>query len=517
MPAAAAELVVAGATALQQQQWAHAEQALLAALQRVPEHPEVLRLLAIALRLQNRNAEALELSQRAAAQQPHDALIQNGLGTALDACGDHDGAIAAFRHACELAPQAAELWANLGKTLGDYGRFEEAVPVLERALQLSDHSASQLRLAYALRVLGHTDAAAQRYRQLLARNPRDGTAWLGMAMLRTRPFAAADIAAMQNQLERAALNDDNRISLGFALAKALDDHGRYAEAFSVLTQANTQVRRIRPWNATQLSVLADDVIAAFAQAPAGAAVEQGEEVIFIVSLPRAGSSLTEQILASHPQLEGAGEIDELHLVIDAESQRRALPFPHWVAAATAADWQRLGQEYLARTSRWHPAGVLRFTDKLPGNWLRIGAALAMLPGARVIDCRRDPLEACFSCFRTLFSAGYQEFSYDVADMASYWHDYERTCRHWHTLFPLRMRVQRYEALVAQPEQQITELLQFCGVPFDPACLHYTETQRSVRTASASQVREPLMRDTARADKYGNLLDPLRLALGKAPK
>jgi tetratricopeptide (TPR) repeat protein len=515
MPRAAAELVAAGAAALQRQQAAHAEQALLAALQCAPEHPEVLRLLAIALRLQNRNTEALELSRRAAALHPHDALIQNGLGTALDACGDHVSAIAAFRHACELAPQSAELWANLGKTLGDHGRFEDAVPALERALQLTDHGATRLRLAYALRVLGRIDAAAQCYRQLLARNPADGTAWLGLAMLKTRAFAATDVAAMQDLLSRGKLNDDDRISLGFALAKALDDHGRYAEAFPVLTRANAQVRRIRPWDATQLSVLVDETIAAFARAPAGAPALQGDEVIFIVSLPRAGSSLTEQILASHPQIEGAGELDELHGVIGAESLRRGLPFPRWVAAATPADWQRLGQEYLTDTARWRQFGALRFTDKLPGNWLLIGAAMAMLPGARIIDCRRDPLEACFSCFRTLFSAGYQEFSYDLADMATYWRDYERTCRHWHSLFPQRMRVQNYEALIAQPEQQIAELLEFCGVPFDSACLHYTETQRSVRTASASQVREPLMRDTAHAAKYGALLDPLRIALAAA--
>ena len=513
MPAAAHDLAVAGAAALQRQQGAHAEQALLAALQQVPEHPEVLRLLAIALRLQNRSAEALELSRRAAEQRPDDALIQNGLGTALDACGDVDGAVAAFRRACELAPQAPELWANLGKTLGDNARFEDAVPVLERALELSDHGATQLRLAYALRVLGHTDAAAQRYRQLLARNPADCTAWLGLAMLRTRPFAPADIAAMQSLLERAALGDDDRISLGFALAKALDDHGRYVEAFSVLTKANAQVRRIRPWNAAQFSGLVDEVIAAFAQAPAGANSAQGDAVIFIVSVPRAGSSLTEQILASHPQIEGAGELDDMTAVIGAESQRRGMPFPRWVATTSPADWARLGQDYLQRTGHWRKAGALRFTDKLPGNWSCIGAAMAMLPGARVIDCRRDPLEACFSCFRTLFSAGHQEFTYDLADMAAYWNDYQRTCRHWHALFPQSLRMQKYEALVAQPDAQIAELLQFCAVPFDPACLRYSETQRSVRTASASQVREPLMLDTARAEKYATLLDPLRAALG----
>jgi hypothetical protein len=243
---------------------------------------------------------------------------------------------------------------------------------------------------------------------------------------------------------------------------------------------------------------------------------QGDEVIFIVSMPRAGSSLTEQILASHPLIEGAGELDDLTAVIAAESQRRDMPFPQWVATTSAQDWQRLGQHYLQRTARWQRPGM-RFTDKLPGNWLRVGAALAMLPGARVIDCQRDPVEACFSCFRQLFAEGAQAFSYSIDDLAAYWHAYDRASRHWRNSYPRRLHVQSYESLVAEPQQQIAQLLEFCGVPFDPACLRYTETRRSVRTASASQVREPLMRDTARAAKYGALLDPLRAALGASAK
>lgn len=515
LPPSAQRLLSAAQQALQRQQGPHAEQALLAALQQAPEHPEILRLLAIALRLQNRNAEALELLRTAVARRPHDALIQNGLGTALDAAGDGAGAIAAFRHACELAPQSAQLWSNLGKTLSDHGHFEDALPVLERAVQLSDHGATQLRLAYALRVLGHTDAAARRYRELIARNPADGTAWLGLASLKTRPFSLADISAMQQVLAQQQLSEDARISTGFALAKALDDHAQYPQSLAALVAANALIRHLRPWHRAEFSAHVDAVLGAFAQAPAGASALQGDEVIFIVSMPRAGSSLTEQILASHPQIEGAGELDDLTAVIVAESQRRGVPFPQWVALTGADDWQRLGQDYLRRTSRWRRPGM-RFTDKLPGNWLRAGAALAMLPGARVIDCRRDALETCFSCFRQLFLEGAQAFSYDLDDIAAYWRDYARTCRHWQALYPQRLRVQSYEALLAAPEQQIAALLEFCRVPFDPACLRYTETRRSVRTASASQVREPLMRDTAREAKYGTLLDPLRAALGMAP-
>jgi tetratricopeptide (TPR) repeat protein len=506
-------LLAQAATALQRQQYASGERTLRAALRLAPEHPDALRLLAMALHFQHQHAQAVQLLRRAADLHPEDALIQNGLGTCLDATGDRGGSIEAFRRACELAPQSAQLWANFGKALGDDGRFEQALPVLERAAQMFDHGATQLRLAYALRVLGHTDAAASRYRAMIAANPGDGTAWLGLSNLRTRPFAAADIDAMTQALQAPQLSADERISLGFALAKGLDDQGRHAEAFARLTEANALTRRIRAWNAGDFSALVDAVLAAFREAPTGAANGQGAEVIFIVSMPRSGSSLTEQILASHPQVDGAGELDDLAAVIKAESLRRRQHFPLWVNAATPADWQRLGREYLQRTAGRQRAG--RFTDKLPGNWLRIGAALAMLPGARVIDCRRDPIESCFSCYRTLFDGGTQAFTYDLADLAAYWRDYDRTCRHWQALHPHNVRVQSYEKLIAEPEQQIAELLDFCGLPYAAACARFYATPRSVRTASASQVREPLMRDTARAAKYGNLLDPLRAALAAA--
>lgn len=512
LPAATQQLLDVASVALRRRQAAAAESALRSALQQAPEHAEILRLLSIALRLQKRDAEALAAIRRAAMLRPDDALIQNGLGTALDADGDRDGAIAAFRRACELAPESSQLWANLGKMLSDAGRFDEALPPLERAAAMSGHRPTHLRLAYALRGLGQTDASAQRFREVVARDPADGTAWLGLASLKTRSLSAEDVSALQRALHSMRSNIHERISLGFALAKALDDHGRYAEAFAALREANALTRQIRPWSAANFSARIDGVLAAFQTPAAGAPNGQGEEVIFIVSIPRSGSSLTEQILASHAQVEGGGELDDLNAVIAGESKRRELPFPQWVATTQPADWQRLGAEYLARTQPRRQAGR-RFTDKLPGNWTRVGAAFAMLPGARVIDCRRDAVETCFSCYRTPFAEGTQEFSYDLADLAACWRDYERACRHWQRLYPQRFRTQSYEALVADPEREIAALLEFCGLPYDAACNRFYETQRVVRTASASQVREPLMRDTARAHKYGALLDPLRAALG----
>ncbi|MDE2084979.1 MAG: sulfotransferase [Xanthomonadaceae bacterium] len=515
VPPAALPFVQLGSQALRARRPDAAEGSLRTALAQAPGHPEIQRLLGVALRLQNKNAEALKLLRLAAERWPDDVLVQNGLGTALDACGEREAAISAFRRACELAPGSGALWANLGKTLGDYGHYEEAVTALEHAARLSDHSATRMRLAYALRAVGRIDDSVQCFRQMLARNPADTTAWLGLAGMKTRSMGSADMQAMQRLLQRKDLKPGEYISLEFALAKALEDHGRYAEAFAAYARGNTQTRAIHPWSAPQFSAFVDQIMASFRRPLDGATGSLGEQVIFIVSLPRSGSSLTEQILASHPQIDGAGELDATTTVIEAESRRRGQAFPQWVTAATAEDWQRMGHHYLAVTSRWQRPGM-RFTDKLPGNWSRVGAIFAMLPGARVIDCRRDPLESCFSCFRTLFSEGNQPFSYALGDIAAYWRDYDRSSRHWQALYPQRYRVQSYESLVADPENQVRELLDFCGVPFDAACLRSHETRRSVRTASASQIREPIRRDTARTNKYGALLDPLRKELGLPP-
>ena len=499
---------------LQQRQAIAAERELHAALSAAPNHAEVLRLLGMSLRLQNRNDDALQIMRRAVAQKPADPLVQNGLGTVLDACGDRDAAIDAFRRACELAPQSAQLWSNFGKTLSDHGWFDEAIPTLEHAVALGALDSAALRLAYALRVIGRTDQSAKIYRDLIAANPNDGQAWLGLSNLNTRKFSDDDVAALEMLWHgnESALHD--RISIGFSLARALDDRARYAESMAVLNEANALTHAIRPWSASDFNYHVDALLSAFDVMPRSAPGDQGGNVVFIVSMPRSGSSLTEQILASHPLVDGAGELMDLSNVLQEESRRRNIAFPHWAKMATTEDWQRLGRDYLRRTKRWSQRGLL-FTDKLPDNWMHVGAAMAMLPGARVIDCRRDAVETCFSCYRTLFNEGAQAFAYDIADLAAFYCNYARTTRHWREILGARFRQQSYEALVANPDMQIRELLDFCGLPYDAACERYFDTERSVRTASASQVREPLRRDTARAPKYGALLDPLRDALKSA--
>jgi tetratricopeptide (TPR) repeat protein len=393
------------------------------------------------------------------------------------------------------------------------GAVDEARAAFEHAVAADPrHAMARVRLADALVYLGELDAAAASYRAALERNPGCGPAWWGLAAMRTVPFDDADYARLRALHADARTADVDRIAIGFALAKAHEDRGRYDDAFATLGEANAAMRRRVGWSAADFDARIERMLQTFA-APVPAAPDEalGHEVIFIVSLPRSGSTLTEQILAAHPEVEGASELPDLGAVIEEESARRGAGVLHWARDIDADGWARLGRRYLERTARWRRTRP-RFTDKMPGNWLYLGAALAMLPGARVIDCRRDPVETCWSCFRQLFSSG-AVFSYDLGDLATYYNAYDRAMRHFSRIHPGRIRAQHYEALIADPDTEIEALLAFCDLPPSEECRDYRARGRVVRTASAAQVRQPLRTDTARAAAYGPLLDPLRSALG----
>ncbi|HKU79057.1 MAG TPA: sulfotransferase, partial [Rhodanobacteraceae bacterium] len=248
--------------------------------------------------------------------------------------------------------------------------------------------------------------------------------------------------------------------------------------------------------------------------PAPSDPQLGREAILIVSIPRSGSTLVEQILASHPEVEGANEIKDMTQVIDAETHRRNSAFPLWVPDATAEDWQRLGREYLARTARWRERKP-RFTDKSLVTWYLVGAALAMMPAARVVIVRRDPVETCLGCFRQCFSEN-SGFACNMDELADYCIDFLRLTRFWLAKYPDRVMDLQYESLVADPDTEVRRLLDFCGLPFDPACLDFHKTARTVQSLpSAAQVRQPIRRDTARSKLYGDKLDRLRQRLRDA--
>lgn len=511
---AAARHLQAASQLLQQRDAARMLQALQPVLAESPGNPDALRLQAIALQLAGRNEEAIATIGKALAARPDDAVLLNTLGGVLSETGRSDAALAAFRRACELQPDLASAWCNLGMVLQSRGAIEEARSAFARALEGEPrHALARTGLANTLKMLGQGAEAATEYRTVLAADPANIQAWGGLGELKTVAFEDRECTMLLELHARAAGGDEDRATIAFALARALEDRARYAEACVVLDQANAAMRRITPWDAAGFSHSMEAIAAAFETPPAvNPDPARGADVIFVVSLPRSGSTLVEQVLAAHSRVEGAGELPVLGNLVQAESQRRSEPFPAWVARADASDWARLGEAYLAQTEparRGRPVHV----DKALFNWPLVGAIRAMLPAARIVNCRRDALETCWSIYRQRFARGQQAFAYDLASIAACWTDYDRLMFRWHARHPGRIHELAYERLVAEPEPAVRALLDFCGLPFEPACLRAHAAKRTVRTASAAQVREPLRDDTARAPRYGALLDPLRRLLG----
>ena len=480
-----------------------------------PAHPEALRLLALVQLRQQRPADAISSLRRALSAWPNDGLLRSDLGNAQAATGDIDAATASWQRATELAPDHAMPWFNLGRQQQLRGDSGTAAASLGRALDVApDLVPAQILRGDALVHLGHFDEAVRHYRAALAQHPACGDAWRGLANIKTRSLDDADRTRMRALLQLPETADNDRIAIGFALGKADEDAGEYRAALDALQVANELQRRRSPWNEQALRGYVDQVLAATRQLPKPPNPEFGREVIFIVGLPRSGSTLLEQMLSAHPLIEGASELPDLGDVLVAESLRRGLPWPHWIGKATAQDWLRLGRDYLKRTAHWR-ARKPRHTDKLPENWKFVGVLRAMLPGAHIINMRRDPLETAWSCYKQQF---YQlpHFACDFADIAAYLHHCERALDVWRHADTQHIHLQRYEALVAEPEPELRRLFVACNIEFAPTCLDYAQSARSVRTASAAQVREPLRADTARAARYGDLLDPLRDELVRWP-
>lgn len=499
-----------------QQQFEAAERSLTSVLSLAPDELDAVRLLGMVVQRLGKHAQAIESFRRVLATCPDDSDLRIGLGISLFEQGETDEALTHFRRACELDPDSTSAWFNLGEALGRQAQTNEAVAALRRALELDPaHTSARLSLARAQANLGQVDAAVANFREVLRREPANAEGWFGLSNLNVVRFDAADVASLQRSLAREDLSHRDRELLGFSFAKALEGQGEYAQAFDVFRTANASRRRRVKWDAAGEHKRVAAILRVFAdETPAPIDARLGNEAILIVSIPRSGSTLVEQILASHPEVEGANEIKDMKQVIDAETGRRSSAFPLWVPDATAGDWQRLGREYLDRTARWRQTKP-RFTDKSLVTWYLVGAALAMLPAARVVIVRRDPVETCLGCFRQCFSEA-SGFACDLDEMADYCADFLRLTRFWLEKYPRQVFDLQYEALVAEPEPVIRRLLDFCNLSFTPACLEFHKTTRTVQSLpSAALVRQPLRSDTARSALFGDKLDRLRRRLRDA--
>lgn len=475
-----------------------------------PDHPEVLRLRAVCRAGDDDWEGATQDLARALAQRPEDFDLRSQLAAAQEHAHDHAAVVATLREGEAHATTSAD-WLALSFEHDNAGEPAAAYGAVQRAVELDPAAPlARLQRARCATALGHGDAAAADCRHLIARGELVAHAWFTLADLKVVPMTADELAQLEAKAAAppATMPAEERLFLRFALGHALEGAGRHADAFRVLCAANDAARASRPWDAAAFARHVDAIRAAFASAPPAPQDGPGREVIFLVGLPRSGTTLVEQILASHSQVEGASELPYLPQLLDAESRRRGKPFPAWVADASDADWRRLGDAYLRASARWRTTKPIA-TDKLPENWLYAGAVMRMLPGARIIDCRRDPVETAWSCYKQLFGPGMVHFTYSFDGLAAYWRAYEALARFWAERYPGRFVVQRYEDLVADPNAGIQALLAACGLDFEPACLRFHETPRAIRTPSALQVRQPMRAASTPAQRYGPLLDPLR--------
>jgi tetratricopeptide (TPR) repeat protein len=417
-------------------------------------------------------------------------------------------------------PKNAGVRALKAAALGQIGEYADAVANYEELL--ADQPAQPkawMSYGHALKALGRQQDCIAAYRRSVGLLPQLGEAWWSLANLKTFQFAAEDISRMKAQLARAGLSAEDRWHLHFALGKAQEDARNYNDSFAHYREGNRLRREALDYDADDIS---DHVARSrafftreFFAAREGAGCS-APDPIFIVGLPRSGSTLVEQILASHSAVEGTMELPDIVSIarrLGGKMKRSDVSvYPEKLAELDAEALQKLGEEYLSRTRIHRRLGRLHFTDKMPNNFAHIGLIHLILPNAKIVDVRRHPLACCFSLFKQHFARG-QGFSYDLADIGRYYLDYMKLMAHFDAVLPGRIHRVFYEELVGSPEIEIRKLLAHCDLRYEEACLSFHTNSRPVRTASSEQVRRPIfMEGIEQWRNYGEWLEPLNTLL-----
>lgn len=399
--------------------------------------------------------------------------------------------------------------------LGRVGGYDEAIGLYkELTEQFPDHAKLLMSYGHMLKTVGDQDGSIAAYRRAIAAEPTLGEVYWSLANLKTYRFSDDDFTAMHAASGAANLSHEDSFHLYFALGKASEERANHDAAFEYYAKGNALRSTELNHDPQTVSKQVDKVIARFKPDFIKGHAGQGHDAadpIFIIGMPRAGSTLIEQILASHSMVEGTMELPDIPAM--AMREGRVTEWIDAVADMDAAALDALGREFIDRTRIQRKTDKPFFIDKLPNNWSYLGFIRLILPNAKIIDARRHPLDCCFSNFRQHFAKG-QAFSYDLAHMGQYYADYVRAMDHFDAVAPGYVYRVIHEQLLDNPEDEIRRLLTFLGLPFEPACLNFYDNKRAVRTASSEQVRRPINRDGVDQWKpYEAHLGPLKHALG----
>ena len=444
---------------------------------------------AVLLHRQNQSAAALIETERLLARAPRNPGYRNLLAVILGRVGEYARSSALYKELLDEYPSNAKVWMSYGHVLKTEGRTEDCI---------------------------------RAYRETIAREPSLGEAWWSLANMKTFRFTEADMAAMRAQLARPDLSDTDRLHFDFAMGKALEDASAWEASFAHYASGNALHHATVDYdpalNAGRIERFRRDFTAGFFAERAGQGCDSPAP-IFVVGMPRSGSTLVEQILSSHSEVEGTTELPEVismaRMLRERSDGDETEGYNRVLAAMGPAELRALGEEYLERCRIHRKTTAPFFIDKMPNNFLHTGLIHLMLPNARIIDTRRHPMACCFSNFKQHYARG-QNFSYSLEDMGHYYRDYVRLMAHFDAVLPGRVHRVIYEEMVADTEAEVRRLLDYCGLPFEEGCLRFFENDRPVRTASSEQVRRPIYSDAVDQWRhYAAWLGPLEQALGPA--
>lgn len=453
--------------------YAAAEEAIQAALSREPDNSVIYQQLGALVMEQQQFADATIFLKRATSLAPDNASAWIDLGSALAGQHRYPEAEQATRKAIELQPDAPRSWQMLAGIQSRAGAYDAAVDSLKHALGLQPDSVDLLlAFGHSLRTIGRHDDAVAAYRRAIEQSASAGGGWWSLANLKDYAFSEEDRRTLQQQLSRDDLGDGDRVKLCFAAGKAAEDAGDFDAAFESFSRGNEVRRRREIFDPVANQQRVDELVEEFQDDPRNSEVEVSEATpvpIFIVGMPRSGTTLVEQILASHSLVDGTRELPYAEQLV-----RRAVPDGQWYVDQTAI----------------HRGSAPHFTDKAPGNFWHIGQLAKLLPQAKFINVRRHPLDSCMGSFKQLFATG-QPWSYDLFEIGEYCLGYRRLLDHWHALMPGVVLDVDYEDIVNDLDGQVERMLDYCGLPMEAACLAFHETERAVESASSEQVRQPL--------------------------
>jgi len=451
---------------------------------------------------------------------PDDPALTHNLGQALRGANKYDEAVDVFRRLVELAPNDANSHDALGNIYNAIGWPEDALKCYEEALRLNpadDRTYFDRGLTY--QILGDLDKAIASHREAIQHNPLHAQAYRALA--NTKRFKDAndpDITMIRNVLDNPGLKETDRMHIYFSLGKICEDLKDYAQSFPFYLEANKRKRVEYDYTIETdrdlMGRIKEKFPRDFFEKRADYGVQNNTEVpVFVVGMPRSGTSLTEQILASHPLVYGAGELEAMRDVLISIPELSLATFPQGIEQYGADFFEKYAAEYHARARR-DSEGKPYVVDKMPQNFLYIGMIRLMFPQAKVIHCVRDPVDVCVSCFKRYFS-GDIKFSYDLKELGQYYCLYRDLMAHWHDVLPGYIYDARYEDLISDQEGQSRKLLEFCGLEWNDACLSFYKTERSVKTNSYAQVRKPIYSSSVKLWKnYEQHLTPLLEELRK---